>query len=110
MRLWHRCGETAARPQKDDDKMLTKRQQQVLKSAVDSGHLFKNLDGLWRAPGFIGVKPIAALTLYTLAHNGLIAFVDVSTVIATPKGEVLASLLDETTMVTRRRDNGVVIS
>ncbi len=89
--------------------MLTKRQQQVLKSMIDSGHLFKNIDGLWLAPGFIGAKPIAALTLYTLAHNGLVAFVDGGTVIATPKGEVLASLLDETTMVTRR-GSGMVIS
>ena len=105
----------AAMPQKDDDdKMLTKRQQQVLKAMVNSGSAVKVMLGLWCVGLYVdedGLKSTAfsASTLYALAHHGLIAFVDAATVAPTPKGEALAALLDETTMVTRR-GSGVVIS
>ncbi len=51
----------------------------------------------------------SASTVYALAHQGLVDFVGAATVFATPKGEALATLLNETTMVTRR-GSGVVIS
>ena len=100
-------------PQKDDDdKMLTKRQQQVLKAMVASGSLMKTDQGLWYDTVAFGAAPTvlaSASTLYALAHHGLVAFVDAYTVSPTPKGEALAALLDETTMVTRR-GGGMVIS
>jgi len=102
-------------PQKDD-KMLTKRQQQVLKAAVNDGLCActtgGSRNGLWHSSWFTadnGAYHISASTIYALAHHGLVAFVDATTVSPTPKGEALAALLDETTMVTRR-GNGVVIS
>ena len=106
--------QTAAMPQKDDDdKMLTKRQQQVLK-AIANNQAVKVMAGLWCVGLCVdenGLKSITfgASTLYALAHHGLVAFVDAYTVSPTPKGEALAALLDETTMVTRR-GVGVVIS
>ena len=112
-------------PQKDNDKMLTKRQQQVLGAMVKHGALGKPITVLWRVirdDDYTTVQPttealdddlklcfVAASTIYALAHNGLVAFVDAYTVSPTPKGEALAALLDETTMVTRR-GVGVVIS
>jgi len=106
--------QTAARPQKDNDKMLTKRQQQVLKAMVDGGNGDKYpngsfANGLWWAGKEGEYITFGASSLYALAHHGLIAFVDAYTVSPTPKGEALAALLDETTMVTRR-GVGVVIS
>jgi hypothetical protein len=105
--------------------MLTKRQQQVLKAMVKHGALKKNSRGLWAlTPGDenptlkqvcdaldddLVLYSVSASTLYALAHHGLVAFLDSYTVAPTPKGEALAALLDETTMVTRR-GNGVVIS
>ena len=104
--------------------MLTKRQQQVLKAVMKHGALGVTR-GLWApTPGDdnptlmqtcdalddgLVLRPVSASTLYALAHHGLIAFVDAATVAPTPKGEALAALLDETTMVTRR-GSGVVIS
>ena len=104
--------QTAARPQKDNDKMLTKRQQRVLKAMAASGSLMKTAKGTWfdtGVPKQFGCGTTSASTIYTLAHHGLVAFVDAYTVSPTPKGEALAALLDETTMVTRR-GGGVVIS
>ena len=102
-------------PQKDDDdKMLTKRQQQVLKAMVDGGKASKwpnggFASGLWWVGKEGEYITFGASSLYTLAHNGLVAFVDAYTVSPTPKGEALAALLDETTTVTRR-GGGMVIS
>lgn len=106
--------QTAARPQKDNDKMLTKRQQQVLKAMVDGGNGDKYPDGsfangLWWAGKEGEYTTFGASSLYALAHQGLVAFTSNTTVAPTPKGEALAALLDETTMVTRR-GSGVVIS
>ena len=101
-----------ARPQKDDDdKMLTKRQQMVLAKLVQCDKMVKDKAGLWRPwlVELIASPPASASTIYALAHQGLVAFVDAATVSPTPKGEALAALLDETTMVTRR-GVGVVIS
>lgn len=105
--------------------MLTKRQQQVLKVMVKHGALGKTSRGLWQVvPADDYPTPqqtaealdddlklgfVAPATVYALAHHGLVAFVDAYTVSPTPKGEALAALLDETTMVTRR-GAGVVIS
>ena len=94
--------------------MLTKRQQQVLKAVANSGSAVKVMLGLWCVGLYVdenGLKSttFGASTLYALAHHGLVAFVDAYTISPTPKGEALAALLDETTMVTRR-GNGVVIS
>ena len=78
---------------------------------VQCDKMVKDKAGLWRPwlVELITSPPASASTIYALAHNGLVAFVDVGTVIATPKGEALSSLLDESTMV-QRRGNGVVIS
>ena len=96
--------------------MLTKRQQQVLKAAVSGGlcacPTYGSRNGLWHSLWHTaedGADRISASTIYALAHHGLVAFVDAATVAPTPKGEALAALLDETTMVTRR-GSGVVIS
>lgn len=90
--------------------MLTKRQQQVLKAMVDGGNGDKYFsNGLWRTGKEGECITFGASTLYALAHNGLVAFVDATAVSPTPKGEALAALLDETTMVTRR-GGGMVIS
>jgi len=94
--------------------MLTKRQQAVLRAVVDGGKASKYPDGsfangLWWAGKEGEYITFGASSLYALAHQGLVAFVDATTVSPTPKGEALAALLDETTMVTRR-GNGVVIS
>jgi hypothetical protein len=69
-------------------------------------------NGLWHGPWHTAddeVDRVSASTIYALAHYGLVAFVDATTVSPTPKGEALAVLLDETTMVTRR-GSGMVIS
>jgi F0F1-type ATP synthase membrane subunit a len=97
--------------------MLTKRQQQVLKAMVNCGIGRAYSDGLWYADVANATDVYAAMncdtfgasTIYALAHQGLVAFIDSYTVAPTPKGEALAALLDETTMVTRR-GSGVVIS
>ncbi len=99
--------------------MLTKRQQQVLKAMAKHGAGLKICSGLWLVtcdkPSLAfderagSARYIGASTLYALAHHGLVAFVDAAAVLPTPKGEALAALLDETTMVTRR-GNGMVIS
>ena len=96
---------------------MTKRQQQVLKAMVNCGRGRAHSDGLWYADVANATDVYAAMdcdtfgasTIYALAHQGLVAFVDAATVSPTPKGEALAALLDETTMVTRR-GVGVVIS
>ncbi len=98
--------------------MLTKRQQQVLKAVVASGGLMKTSRGLWFGTevtmytvpfGCNATILASASTVYALAHQGLVDFVGAATVAPTPKGEALATLLNETTMVTRR-GSGVVIS
>lgn len=90
--------------------MLTKRQQQVLKAMVDGGNGDKYFsNGLWWAGKEGEYTTFGASSLYALAHQGLVAFTSNTTVAPTPKGEALAALLDETTMVTRR-GSGVVIS
>jgi len=65
-------------------------------------------NGLWWAGKEGEYITFGASTLYALAHNGLVTFVDANTVSPTPKGEALSSLLDESSMV-QRRGNGVVI-
>ena len=91
--------------------MLTKRQQAVLAKLIQYDKMVKDKIGLWRPwlMELIASPPASASTIYALAHHGLVAFVDAATVAPTPKGEALAALLDETTMVTRR-GSGVVIS
>lgn len=97
--------------------MLTKRQQQVLKAVVDCGRGRAYSDGLWYADVLTATDVHAAMdcnsfgasTIYALAHHGLVAFISKTIVAPTPKGEALAALLDETTMVTRR-GSGAVIS
>ena len=96
--------------------MLTKRQQQVLKAAVNDGLCActtgGSRNGLWHSPWFTAdneARRVSASTIYALAHQGLVAFTSKTTISPTPKGEALAALLDETTMVTRR-GVGVVIS
>ena len=96
--------------------MLTKRQQQVLKAAANGGLCActtgGSRSGLWHSPWHTAddeADRVSASTIYALAHHGLVAFLDSYTVAPTPKGEALAALLDETTMVTRR-GGGVVIS
>lgn len=91
--------------------MLTKRQQTVLAKLVQCDKMVKDKVGLWRPwlVELIALQPASASTVYALAHQGLVAFTSHDTISPTPKGEALAALLDETTMVTRR-GVGVVIS